>query len=48
MMNGNGKFTPNGIGSKKPITEAVKIAYQYFKSNASSISGRFHTRIKIM
>ncbi|WP_292850581.1 protease Lon-related BREX system protein BrxL [Methanobrevibacter sp.] len=40
MMNGNGKFTPNGIGSKKPITEAVKIAYQYFKSNASSISGQ--------
>ena len=40
MMNGNGKFTPNGIGSKKHITEAVKIAYQYFKSNASSISGQ--------
>lgn len=40
MMKGNGKFTPNGIGSKKPITDAVKIAYQYFKSNASSISGQ--------
>ena len=40
MMKGNGKFTPNGIGSKKPITESVKIAYQYFKSNASSISGQ--------
>ena len=46
MMNGNGKFTPNGIGSKKPITEAVKIAYQYFKSNASSISGQISYKDK--
>ena len=40
MMNGTGKFTPNGIGSKKDINESVKIAYQYFKSNANSISGQ--------
>ena len=40
MMNGNGKFTPNGIGSKKDINESVKIAYQYFKSNATSVSGQ--------
>ena len=46
MMKGNGKFTPNGIGSKKPITEAVKIAYQYFKSNASSISGQISYKDK--
>jgi ATP-dependent Lon protease len=46
MMNGNGKFTPSGIGSKKPITEAVKIAYQYFKSNASSISGQISYKDK--
>lgn len=46
MMNGTGKFTPNGIGSKKPITEAVKIAYQYFKSNASSISGQISYKDK--
>lgn len=46
MMKGNGKFTPNGIGSKKPITESVKIAYQYFKSNASSISGQISYKDK--
>ena len=46
MMNGNGKFTPNGIGSKKQITEAVKIAYQYFKSNATSISGQISYKDK--
>ena len=46
MMNGNGKFTPNGIGSKKDVGEAVKIAYQYFKSNASSISGQISYKDK--
>lgn len=46
MMNGTGKFTPNGIGSKKPVTESVKIAYQYFKSNASSISGQISYKDK--
>lgn len=46
MMNGTGKFTPNGIGSKKDITESVKIAYQYFKSNASSISGQISYKDK--
>lgn len=46
MMKGNGKFTPNGIGSKKPITESVKIAYQYFKSNANSISGQISYKDK--
>ena len=46
MMKGNGKFTPNGIGSKKPITESVKIAYQYFKSNASSINGQISYKDK--
>ena len=35
MMNGNGKFTPNGIGS-----------YQYFKSNASSVSGQISYKDK--
>ena len=46
MMNGNGKFTPNGIGSKKDVNEAVKIAFQYFKSNASSISGQISYKDK--
>ena len=46
MMNGTGKFTPNGIGSKKDVNEAVKIAYQYFKSNASSISGQISYKDK--
>lgn len=40
VMGGSGKFTPNGIGSKKEITESVKIAYEYFKSNGSNISGQ--------
>ena len=46
MMNGNGKFTPNGIGSKKEVNEAVKIAYQYFKSNANSVSGQISYKDK--
>lgn len=46
MMNGNGKFAPNGIGSKKDVNEAVKIAYQYFKSNANSISGQISYKDK--
>ena len=46
MMKGTGKFTPNGIGSKKPITDSVKIAYQYFKSNANSISGQIKHKDK--
>ena len=46
MLKGNGKFTPNGIGSKKDVNEAVKIAYQYFKSNASSISGQISYKDK--
>lgn len=46
MMKGSGKFTPNGIGSKKDVNEAVKIAYQYFKSNASSISGQISYKDK--
>lgn len=46
MMNGTGKFTPNGIGSKKEVTESVKIAYQYFKSNANSISGQISYKDK--
>ena len=46
MMNGTGKFTPNGIGSKKDVNEAVKIAYQYFKSNANSISGQISYKDK--
>ena len=46
MMAGNGKFTPNGIGSKKDITESVKIAYEYFKSNGSSVSGQISYKDK--
>lgn len=46
MMKGSGKFTPNGIGSKKDVNEAVKIAYQYFKSNAGSISGQISYKYK--
>lgn len=46
MIKGNGKFTPNGIGSKKDVNEAVKIAYQYFKSNAGSISGQISYKDK--
>ncbi len=46
MMKGSGKFTPNGIGSKKDVNEAVKIAYQYFKSNAGSISGQISYKDK--
>lgn len=46
MMNGTSKFTPNGIGSKKEVNESVKIAYQYFKSNAKSISGQISYKDK--
>lgn len=46
MMAGNGKFTPSGIGSKKDITESVKIAYEYFKSNGSSVSGQISYKDK--
>lgn len=46
MMNGTSKFTPNGIGSKKDVNESVKIAYQYFKSNAKSISGQISYKDK--
>lgn len=46
MMKGSGKFTPNGIGSKKDVNEAVKIAYQYFKSNTGSISGQISYKDK--
>ena len=46
VINGTGKFTPNGIGSKKEITDSVKIAYEYFKSNARSISGQISYKDK--
>jgi len=39
-MNGNGKFNVSGIGSKKSVKESTRIAYEYFKSNASNISGQ--------
>ena len=40
MMTGNGKFSVTGIGSKKPVKEAVDIAYKYFMSNSNRISGQ--------
>ena len=40
MMSGNGKFSVTGIGSKKPVKEAVDIAYKYFMSNSNRISGQ--------
>lgn len=39
MINGNGKFTSKGIGSKKEVKESVDIAFNYLQSNSSSVSG---------
>ena len=46
MMNGTGKFTCTGIGSKKEVKEAINTAYSYLKSNSSNISGTISTKNK--
>jgi len=46
MMNGNGKFTCTGIGSKKEVKEAINTAFSFLKSNSSNISGTISTKNK--
>lgn len=46
MMNGTGKFTCTGIGSKKEVKEAINTAYSYLKSNSSNVSGTISTKNK--
>ncbi len=46
MMNGTGKFSCSGIGSKKEVREAINTAYSYLKSNSSNISGTISTKNK--
>ncbi len=46
MMNGTGKFTCTGIGSKKEVKEAINTAYSYLKSNSSNVSGIISTKNK--
>ena len=35
---GNGKFTLSGVGSNTTAKESVKVGFDYFKANASSVS----------
>ena len=35
---GNGKFTLSGVGSNTTAKESIKIGFDYFKANASSVS----------
>ncbi len=46
MINGTGKFTPTGIGSKKEVKEALNTAFNYLKSNNTNISGTISTKSK--
>ncbi len=46
MINGTGKFTCTGIGSKKEVKEAINTAFSYLKSNSSNISGTISTKNK--
>ncbi|HHY00468.1 MAG TPA: protease Lon-related BREX system protein BrxL [Methanothermobacter sp.] len=46
MMNGTGKFSYSGIGSKKEVKEAINTAYSYLKSNSSNVSGTISTKNK--
>ena len=39
MITGSGKFSIRGIGSNSDLKETIKIAYDYFKSNAKQING---------
>ena len=42
MIKGTGKFSCNGLGSKKEVKESVNTAYNYLKSNYQVISGRIN------
>ncbi|MCF0227185.1 MAG: ATP-dependent Lon protease, partial [Methanobrevibacter sp.] len=44
MMNGSGKFTPTGLGTKKDPKESVNNAFNYLKANAQGISGSINTK----
>ena len=46
MMNGTGKFTCTGIGSKKEVKESINTSYSYLKSNSSNVSGTISTKNK--
>jgi conserved hypothetical protein/TIGR02688 family protein len=46
MMNGTGKFSCSGIGSKKEVKEAINTAYSYLKSNSANVSGTISTKNK--
>jgi ATP-dependent Lon protease len=44
LKNGSGKFEKTGIGSDREANENIKIAFNYFKSNAKSISGSINIK----
>ncbi|MDO5849460.1 MAG: protease Lon-related BREX system protein BrxL [Methanobrevibacter sp.] len=44
MMNGSGKFTATGLGTKKDPKESVNNAFNYLKANAQGISGSINTK----
>ena len=46
LMPGNGKFSASGLGSKKEVKDSVDIAYKYFMSNSTSISGQINYKDK--
>lgn len=46
VMNGTGKFTCTGIGSKKEVRESINTAFSYLKSNSANISGTISTKNK--
>jgi ATP-dependent Lon protease len=46
IINGTGKFSCIGIGSKKEVKEAINTAYSFLKSNSANISGMISTKNK--
>ncbi|MDO9044792.1 MAG: protease Lon-related BREX system protein BrxL [Methanobacteriaceae archaeon] len=46
MINGTGKFSCTGIGSKKEVKEAINTAYSFLKSNSANVSGTISTKNK--
>ena len=43
ITSGNGKLTTSGLGSSAPAKEAVRVAFDFFKANASRVSGTSKT-----
>lgn len=46
MINGTGKFSCTGIGSKKEVREAINTAFSFLKSNSQNISRTISTKNK--